>query len=70
MHGRRNLFARASIKERYFYLYFFKLSVDNVVIFSLFAEASAETSLLLRMLLLSDFHQFLETCASSCISLR
>ncbi len=46
-------------KGDYFYLYFFKLSVDNVVIFRVVCRSVSGASLLLRMLLLSDFHQFL-----------
>ncbi len=42
-----------------FIFYFFKLSVDNVVIFRIVCRSVSGASLLLRMLLLSDFHQFL-----------
>ncbi len=41
----------ATVQGRYFYLCFFKLSVDNVVIFRVVAGRQ-RTSLLLRMLLL------------------
>lgn len=64
MHGRRgNLFARASnypFKGRLFFVFhFFKLSVDNIIIFRVVCGSVSGTCLLLRVLLLSDFHQFL-----------
>ncbi|ABV14455.1 hypothetical protein CKO_03372 [Citrobacter koseri ATCC BAA-895] len=43
----------------FFVFHFFKLSVDNIVIFRVVCRSVSAASLLLCMLLLSDFHQFL-----------